>query len=120
MVINIEPTLQAKLEEISQSLSRPIDELVNEAVSEYLNYLVEQQLDAEIKAFERMHPDLRAKYVGQFVAIHQGQVVDTDPDFEQLFTRIQSRFGDQTVLIREVGPTPDEEWHFRSPRLEQA
>ena len=40
-------------------------------------------------------------------------------DFEALFLRIQARFGEWPVLIQRVGDTPLEEWHFRSPRLEQ-
>jgi len=46
--------------------------------------------------------------------------VDADADFEQIFLRVQARFGDLAVLIRQVGEAPDEEWRFRSPRLEYA
>jgi hypothetical protein len=53
------------------------------------------------------------KYYGQFVAIYDGQVVDTAADFENLFLRIVNRFNDLPVLIRQVGDSPEEEWHFR-------
>lgn len=118
--ITIEPTLQTKLNQIAQSLGKPTEEIVNEAISEHLERLSEQKLEAEIRAFEQMYPDLKARYLNQFVAVHNGQVVDADADFEQLFLRVQARFGDLTVLIRQVGDSPDEEWNFRSPRLERA
>ena len=120
LTITIKPTFQAKLEQIAQSTGKSPEEIVNEAIQEHLERLNERGLEAEIKAFEQMHPDLKINYSGQFVAIYEGQVVDSASDFESLFLRVQSRFGDLPVLIRQVGKLPTEEWRFRSPRLEQA
>ncbi len=103
---------------MAQSLSRPPEEIVNEAISEHLERLSEQKLEAEIEAFEELYPTLKAHYPHQFVAVHNGQVVDADPEFEPLFLRIQSHFGDAPVLIRLVGNSPEEEWVFRSPQME--
>jgi len=118
LTINIKPTFQAKLEQIAQSTGKTAEEIVNEAVDEHLKRLTEQKLEAEIKAFEQMYPDLKTRYFGQFVAVHDGQVVDSANDFESLFLRIQSRFADLPILIRQVGDLPTEEWYFRSPHLE--
>jgi predicted DNA-binding protein len=118
LTVSIEPALQAKLEQIAQSTGKSAGEIVNEAISEHLNRLNKQRFEAEIRAFEKMYPDLKEKYYGQFVAIYDGQVVDTAADFENLFLRIVKRFNDLPVLIRQVGDSPEEEWHFRSPRLE--
>ena len=116
--ITIESTLQSQLEQIAQSTGKSTGEIVNEALREHLERLNEQKLETEIQAFEKMYPKLKQKYLNQFVAIADGQVVDTAADFESLFLRIQARFGDAPVLIRQVGDTTTEEWHFRSPRLE--
>ncbi len=117
--IPIEPTLQDRLEQITQATGKSAREIVNEALGEHLERLNTQKLEAERQAFEKMYPDLKQKYADQFVAVSEGQVVDTATDFESLFLRIQARFGDLPVLIRQVGDTPTEEWRFRSPRLEQ-
>ncbi len=116
--INIDPALQARLDQMAQSLSRLPEEIVNEAISEHLERLSEQKLEAEIEAFEKLYPTLKAHYPHKFVAVHNGQVVDADREFESLFLRIRSHFGDVPVLIRLVGNSPEEEWVFRSPQME--
>jgi predicted transcriptional regulator len=118
LTITIEPTFQAKLEQIAQSTGKSPEEIVNEAIQEHLERLNEQRLEAEIRAFKQMHANLKTSYFGQFVAVYEGQVVDSVSDFESLFLRVQARFGDAPVLIGQVTNSPIEEWHFRSPRLE--
>lgn len=119
--ISIEPALQMKVEQLARFLGRPPEAIVEEAINEHLDQLSVQKLDAEIAAFERMHPTLKEKYLDQFVAVHDGHVIDSDAEFEPLFLRIQARLGDLPVLMRQVGESPDEEeWHFRSPRMESS
>lgn len=85
-----------------------INAFVNNAVRERLERLAEQMLQKEIQAFEEMHPELYEKHRGQFVAIHQGKVIDSDPEFAALFTRVRAKLGATPVLIRPVtdSPTP--------------
>jgi predicted DNA-binding protein len=116
--ISIEPALQMKVEQLARFLGRPPEAIVEEAINEHLDQLGAQKLDAEISAFERMHPTLKEKYLDQFVAVHDGQVIDSDAEFEPLFLRIQARLGDLAVLMRQVGESPEQEWHFRSLRME--
>lgn len=110
--ITLEPTLQNWLEQIAQATGKSPKDIVNEALGEHLERLSEQQLEAEIQAFEKMYPDLKQKYYGHFIAISAGQVVDMGEDFESLFLRVQARFGNLLVLIRQVGDTPTPEWRF--------
>ena len=49
-----------------------------------------------------MIADLRSKYLGEFVAVHEGQVIDYDKDVAQLELRIAQRLGDIAVLIAPV------------------
>lgn len=66
-----------------------------------------------------MHAELAEKYLGQYVAIHNGKVVDHDKDFHSLHSRIRQRFGRQPVLLRRVEAEPERVLAFRSPRLER-
>ena len=63
---------------------------------------------------------MKERYLNKFVAIHQGEVADTDIDFESLALRTIEQFGDVVVLIRQVGESPKEEYLFRSVRLVEA
>ena len=117
-VIALQPELIEQVRWIAKSERGAIEDFVNQAIRERLRRLEDQKLDAEARAFEGMHPQLVEQYLGQFVAVHGGRVVDADVDFEALFLRLQKRFGDVPILIRLVGANPIPELRAPSPRLE--
>ena len=65
-----------------------------------------------------MHADLLQRYEGQHVAVYQGNVVDHDPDLLALYLRIDQKYPDDVVLIRQVRPEVERIIHIRSPRFE--
>ena len=56
----------------------------------------------EVEAYKKLHPALVKTHLGQFIAIFQGQLVDSDPDKQTLFFRIKENFPNQIVLQRQV------------------
>lgn len=66
-----------------------------------------------------MHAELAEKYLGQYVAIHNGKVVDHDDDFQSLHSRIRQRFGGQPVLLRCVEAEPERVLVICSPRYRE-
>lgn len=50
--------------------------------------VTDKKLATEIGAFKLMHAQLVGELLGQFVAVHERQVVDTDADFAALDARI--------------------------------
>lgn len=117
--IALQPDLVKRVRQITRSREAAVEDFVNQAVRERLEQLEDQKLEAEAQAFERMHPQLVKQYLGQFVAVHEGQVADADIDFEALFLRLQKRLGDVPVLIRPVSTEPTLELRAPSPRLER-
>jgi uncharacterized protein (DUF1778 family) len=71
----------------------------------------------EEAAFKRLHPMLREKYLGQYVAIYQGKMIDHDPDQVALFLRTKERYPDEFIWIAPVGEKPEETYVLRSPRF---
>ncbi len=65
-----------------------------------------------------MYPELRQTYPGQWVAIHDRQLVDHDEDVAPLHRRMLDRYGRMPVLIQRVTESPVEEVYIRSPRLD--
>jgi hypothetical protein len=47
----------------------------------------------EYRAFLRLLPDLLKTHRGQYVAVHEGRVIDRDADEVTLILRVQSRLG---------------------------
>jgi PHD/YefM family antitoxin component YafN of YafNO toxin-antitoxin module len=64
-------------------------------------------LEREREAYERLEPELLTVYKGQYVAIREGQVVDSDPDEMALVQRVYERLGYGPMYVRKVGaPLP--------------
>lgn len=75
-------------------------------------------MDQEIAAFEAMQTVLAANYLGQYVAIFQGTIVDHDADKARLLARITQSHPNEVVLIRQVRHKPRPPFRLRSPRLQ--
>jgi len=96
-----------------------IEDLVSNLVARYLWRVEPDKLSNEVDAFRAMHAELVAQYRGRYVALHEGQVVDSDADRRTLYLRIRSRFGSTPVLIRQVTEMPEREFVVHSPHLER-
>lgn len=71
----------------------------------------------EQAAYQTMLPQLLDEYKNEFVAIHQGQVVDHDKDKIDLVIRLDESHPDAIVLVRQVTEEPEKVLRMRSPRL---
>jgi hypothetical protein len=118
--IALQPDLVEQVRRIIGRKGATVEDFVNQAVRERLEQLEDQKLEAEVRAFERMHHQLVEQYLGQFVAVHESQIVDADADFQTLFLRLQKCLGDVPVLIRQVSTEPTLELRAPSPRLERS
>jgi hypothetical protein len=59
--------------------------------------------ESERSSFEELAPKLRERYDEVFVAVHRGEVVDSDADFQALVGRFFERYGDAPVYFGYVG-----------------
>jgi hypothetical protein len=62
--------------------------------------------EREYRAFLRLLPQLLATHRGQFVAIHEGQVVDSDDDEITLALRVYAKYGYIQLHIGRVVEQP--------------
>ena len=117
--ISLQPDLVRQINRLSQAKGETVEEFIDHAVRKHVERLEEQKLKAEAQAFIHLHSQLVSQYLGQFVAIFEGQLIDHDEGFETLFLRIQNTHQDEIVLIRQVTPKPTIELRGPSPRLHQ-
>lgn len=117
--ITLSPQLAAELEQIANEQAVKPEELLEDAVRAYLRGLERDKIKAEATAYRKLHSELVKQYLGRYVAIHDGNVVDHDEDFQELHRRIRQRFGRQPVLLRQVATEPERVLVMRSPRLER-
>lgn len=72
----------------------------------------------EMESYIRLHPTLKADYLGQHVAILDGQLIDHGADPAALYQRIAARYPDRFVWITPVEQEPLATLIFRSPRVD--
>lgn len=79
----------------------------------------DQQIHRESEHFIRQHAILLRDYKGEYVAMHEGLVIDHDPDKRALASRIREKWHATPILIRLVTGQPYREVVIRSPRVER-
>jgi len=78
-----------------------------------------RKIQAESRAFDALKADLLAKYPGEYVAVHNGEVIDHNPELRTLHLRVYEKYGRTPVLLKQVLAGPERELVIRSPRLER-
>ncbi|MBI4674605.1 MAG: hypothetical protein HY741_23420 [Chloroflexi bacterium] len=113
--IVVEPKVYEDLQREAKSQARDVNELVNEAMEHYLEERRHERIQDEIRAYISLHPTLKEKYLGEWVAIYEQQLVDHDPETINLYRRVRAKYGNAPVLIRQVEPEPDPIIWVRTP-----
>ena len=62
--------------------------------------------EREYRAFFQLLPQLLDAHRGQYVAVHEGQAVDFDPDDIVLIQRVHARFGYVPIYVGLVTDQP--------------
>lgn len=74
-------------------------------------------MEQEIAAYAAHHAELVREYLGQYVAIHQGKVVDSDKDRMALRQRLMVTHPNVIILVRQVKAALPTSIHVRSPKI---
>ncbi len=103
----VELELYKRIEEAAVEHEASTDEIFAEAVRSYLWDLRRRKISEESKIYRQRYPELKDRYLGQYIAMHKGQVVDHDTDFKLLRQRVRKRFGRTPVLMTLVKDSPE-------------
>jgi hypothetical protein len=71
----------------------------------------------EQQAFCRLLPELLRSHAGQFVAIHEGRVVESGDDKPDVARRAYARFGYIPIFVSKVSAGPMAPVRLPTPRL---
>lgn len=112
----IEPQLYRRVEQAAHEHKIDVYRLLTEAIRQYLWELDRRKISEESQIYQRRHAELKAQYLGQYIAMHNGQVVDHDSDFVALRQRVRQQFRHISVmitLVEEVAGRPIARHGFR-------
>ncbi|MBL7162356.1 MAG: hypothetical protein ISS57_07095 [Anaerolineales bacterium] len=97
--LTVESELYRRVEEAAREQDASVDDLLAQALRYYLWDLERRKVSEETHRYHQHYQELRAKYLGQYIALRNGQVVDNDLDFIMLRKRVRKRFGRTPVMI---------------------
>jgi hypothetical protein len=101
-----EATLAEEVNRVAIHEGKEAKEVLAEAVRQYLNAYREKRIRVEAKAWYAMPVETRTQYQGIFVAVYNGEIVDSDRNQRTLYLRAKERFGREPVLLVEGGDQP--------------
>ncbi len=102
----IEQQLYQRAEQVAHEQSKSIGDILNAALQSYLWELDRRKIAEESAHYRRQHAQLRQEYLGEYIAMHKGAVVDHGEDFAQLRQRVRERFPNTAVMITLVTEEP--------------
>ncbi len=91
--------LASQIQQLAKAEGMSVEALMQAALNVYEARARKQILNGESEWFHSLPPNIRQRYAGQFVAVHNQVVVDYDHDQEALLMRINARFGRTPVFI---------------------
>ena len=118
ITVTLNPELSRQIENLT-STNDDAQLFVEKAIQTYLVQIQREKIRKETEAFQAQYKHLQKKYPGQYVAIHQGEVIDHDEDLRTLHLRVYDQLGPTPVLLKQVTNNPQRELLFRSPRLDK-
>jgi len=124
VTVTIPEALLRRAKKLARVRRRPVDvviaELLDRALPDEASSVANAEDEAvirEMEAYIALHPALKANYMGQYVAILDGQLIDHDSDPAALYGRIAAHYPDHFVWLTAVEEEPLATVKFRSPRI---
>ena len=97
-IIVSEP-LASQIRQEAETEGVGVESLIEAALRHYRFEAQRKKINGEAEWWRTVTPQVRARYAGEFVAVHNKQVVDHDKDEEALRKRIRTRYGKTAVLL---------------------
>ena len=76
--------------------------------------------ERERRAFEQLKPSLLDEHAGKYVAVHNGQVVESGDDQAAVAMRAYSRHGYVPIYVGLVSTSPQPPIRMPTPRVQSA
>ncbi|MBI5652449.1 MAG: hypothetical protein HZC40_18680 [Chloroflexi bacterium] len=105
--ITFEPELLHRIEQAAQENQQSVADTLVEAVQQYLWELDRKKISRESALYRQKYPELKSQYLGKYIAMRDGMVVDHAADFQSLYARVRERFPNSPVLMTRVEEESD-------------
>lgn len=115
--VHLDSELVTSLETAVRQQGGNVEDVLAELVQQYLRQARREKIRQEMEWYQTAHAELKKRYEGQHIAIHEQQVIDHDQDVTALAGRIRQQYGRIPILITQVYDQPVPEFAIRRPQL---
>lgn len=117
MVLHVSDELAGAIKKEAQARGKSVEDFLKSAIQRQRSLEERQKIETEQEWWMNRPLSKRAKYEGEYVAIHNKQLVDHDKNEVALYNRVREQFGKTAVLIMPAeGPR---DFQIFSPRISQ-
>lgn len=134
LTVHLSTDLHSRARQIAAHRHTTLSEVVRVALENYLEETEpaetvaqemfenpdDEKMRREKAVFAAQQPALQRLYPEEFVAIHEGRVIDHDPHLVTLHRRVVQVVGAMPVLLKHVDEPVNREFVLRRPRLERS
>ena len=99
MVFKISEELANVIQEEAKSQGKTIEEFLKSAIRRERTLAERRKIEQEQEWWLNLPLTERAKHEGEFVAVHNKELVDHDKDDAILYARVREKYGKTPVLI---------------------
>ncbi len=118
--VTLDSELVEALKQTTEQQGTNVEAVMERLARQYVREARRRKIRAEFEKYRARHGELKAQYLGQHIAFHDGQVVDHDADPTALVQRVRQRFGRLPILFTHVEETPIQEYTIHSTQLTQS
>ena len=123
--VPLSQSVYEQVKQLAKQRQQPIEDVIASHLIDTLpsvddgttQNIPDSNLAREKAAYIQLHPQLKQTHMGQYVAIYQGQLIDSDTDYGTLFEHIDDQFPDTFVWLTQVKEEPIDTLEFRSPHI---
>jgi hypothetical protein len=116
--IDLEPELYKRVKEAAAIYDSTVGEILSQAIRRFVWELEQRKISEETRIYHEKFAELKGQYLGQYIAMHEGQVVDHDTDLTVLRKRIHQQYERIPVMITLVEEVADPPLVRRDFRME--
>ena len=115
--VTVESHLAAQLRQAAEWNGITLEAAADKAALDYYYQYAFAKIEKEQAIFEQRKPELLKRYRGQYIAMHNGEVVAHAEDLSSLRKKVFPRFGYTPILHKQVTPGPDRDFQTHGLRL---
>jgi len=117
MVLQISNELAGAIQQEAKLRGKTVEDFLKSAIQRERTLSDRQKIEQEQEWWTSLPLTERAKYEGEYIAVHNREVVDHDETEDELSSRVREKYGKVPVLIMPAeGPR---EVRIFSPRINQ-